>query len=323
MGMIVDTYPKTLAELEQAFSNEEACQEYLIGLRWPDGFRCPDCGHEGGWMLSDGLYKCKGCGHKSSVTAGTIFEGTRKPLVEWFRAIWWVTSQKNGASALGLQRVLDIRSYKTAWTWMHKLRRAMVRPGQDRLSGMVQVDETFVGGVRSGKRGRGAEGKALVLIVAEEKKKAMGRIRLRIIPDATSKSLETAIRETVQLGSTIKTDGWRGYNGLKSLGYDHEVVRKTQDVGENLLPLCHRVASLVKRWLGGTHQGAVSHEHLGYYLDEYTFRFNRRTSTSRGLLFYRLLQNAVVIEPTRYKDMVKSVRGKKPKPQDVGFSPAK
>lgn len=309
----MDTYPKDLDELERTFSSEEACHQYLVGLRWPDGFRCPVCEHEGGWVLNTGLYKCKDCGHKSSVTAGTIFEGTRKPLIEWFRAIWWVTSQKNGASALGLQRILDLRSYKTAWTWMHKLRRAMVRPGQDRLSGTVHVDETFIGGVRSGKRGRGAEGKTLVLIVAEEKDNTMGRIRLRMITDASATSLEAAIQETVTSGSKIKTDGWRGYNGLKSLGYDHEIVRKTEDVGENLMPLCHRVASLVKRWLGGTHQGAVSHEHLGYYLDEYTFRFNRRTSKSRGLLFYRLLQNAVVIDPVRYKDISLSVRGKKGK----------
>jgi transposase-like protein len=306
----MDTYPKDLDELERTFSSEEACHQYLVGLRWPDGFRCPVCGHEGGWVLNTGLYKCKDCGHKSSVTAGTIFEGTRKPLIEWFRAIWWVTSQKNGASALGLQRILDLRSYKTAWTWMHKLRRTMVRPGQDRLSGTVHVDETFIGGVRSGKRGRGAEGKTLVLIVAEEKENTMGRIRLRMITDASATSLEAAIQETVTSGAKIKTDGWRGYNGLKSLGYDHEIVRKTEDVGENLMPLCHRVASLVKRWLGGTHQGAVSHEHLGYYLDEYTFRFNRRTSKSRGLLFYRLLQNAVVIDPVRYKDISLSVRGK-------------
>lgn len=309
----METYPKNLKELEQTFLTEDACRNYLVGLRWPDGFRCPGCGYEGGWLLNNGLYKCKDCGLKSSVTAGTIFEGTRKPLIEWFRAIWWVTSQKNGASALGLQSVLDLRSYKTAWTWMHKLRRAMVRPGQDCLSGTVHVDETFIGGIRSGKRGRGAEGKTLVLIVAEEKKNTMGRIRLRIIADASATSLEAAIQETVVMGSKIKTDGWRGYNGLKSLGYEHIIVRKTEDVGENLMPLCHRVASLLKRWLGGTHQGAVSHEHLRFYLDEYTFRFNRRTSRSRGLLFYRLLQNAVAIEPVQYKDIALSVRGRKAK----------
>jgi transposase-like protein/Zn ribbon nucleic-acid-binding protein len=308
----MDTYPRNLEELEQEFSTEEACRDYLIGLRWPDGFRCPACGNEAFWKLKNNMFKCVECGHKASVISGTIFEGTRKPLTMWFRAIWWVTSQKNGASALGLQRVLGLGSYKTAWTWLHKLRRAMVRPDRDRLSGRVQVDETFVGGVRPGKRGRGAEGKALIMIFAEEKVHAVGRIRLHLIPDASSKSLKKAIRASIEPGSVIVTDGWRGYSGIKSTGYLHEIVRKTEDVGENLLPLCHRVASLMKRWLGGTHQGAVSHEHLEYYLDEYTFRFNRRTSRSRGMLFYRLLQNAVVLKPVAYKEISKSIRGQKP-----------
>lgn len=309
----MEAYPKNLEELEANFSTEEACREYLCKLRWPDGFSCPACGGEDAWALAGGLFKCRSCSRKTSVTAGTVFEGTRKPLATWFRMIWWVVGQKNGASALGLKRILGLGSYETAWTWLHKLRRAMVRPGQDRLTGIVQVDETFIGGAKPGKRGRGAEGKALVLVIAQEKGKATGRIRLRRIDDASSDSLEEAIKETVEPGTLVKTDGWKGYNGVKGLGYKHEVIRKTADVGENLLPLCHREASLIKRWLGGTHQGAVSHEHLGYYLDEYTFRFNRRTSRSRGLLFYRLLQNAVVVEHTSYNKITLSVRGRKPK----------
>lgn len=307
----MELYPRDLEELEQSFSDEEACRRYLFDLRWPKGFRCPACGHDGAWALGDGLFKCTQCGRKTSVIAGTIFEGTRKPLVSWFRAIWWVTSQKNGASALGLKRILGLGSYQTAWTWLHKLRRAMVRPGQDRLSGAVQVDETFIGGAKPGKRGRGAKGKVLVLIVAQEKGKGTGRIRLRRIVDAKAETLESAVRETVEPGTRVKTDGWKGYNGLKALGYEHEVIRQTADVGGNLLPLCHQEASLIKRWLGGTHQGAVSHEHLAYYLDEYTFRFNRRTSRSRGMLFYRLLQNAVTIRPVAYKNIALSVRGRK------------
>jgi len=189
----------------------------------------------------------------------------------------------------------------------------MVRPGQDRLTGTVQVDETFIGGAKSGKRGRGAEGKALVLIIAQEKGKSTGRIRLRRIDDASSESLEATIKETVEPGTLIKTDGWKGYIGVNAIGYDHKVIRQTEDVGINLLPLCHQEASLIKRWLGGTHQGAVSHEHLSYYLDEYTFRFNRRTSRSRRLLFFRLLQNAVVMKHTGYNEIALSVRGRKPK----------
>lgn len=309
----MEAYPKSLDEFEFRFSTEEACRNYLYELRWPQGFCCPACKHTSAWTLKNGLFKCHQCKLKTSVIAGTIFEGTRKPLISWFRAIWWVTSQKNGASALGLMRILDLKSYKTAWTWLHKLRRAMVNPAQNRLSGTIHIDESFIGGAKPGKRGRGAEGKVLLLILAEENGKAIGRIRLKIIKDASSKELKRAIEEAVEPESKIITDGWKGYNGLKKCGYTHEVVRKTADVGENLMPLCHRVASLLKRWLGGTHQGAVSHEHLGYYLDEYTFRFNRRTSRSRGLLFYRLIQNAVVLEPAPYKDIKLSVRGRKPK----------
>lgn len=298
-------------DLERRFSTEEACREYLFRLRWPSGFRCPGCGHEKAWTRSDGLFECATCGHKTSIKAGTIFERSRKPLVLWFRAIWWVSSQKNGASALGLQRILGLGSYETAWTWLHKLRRAMVRPGRDRLSGSVQVDETYIGGEKPGKRGRGAEGKTLVVIAAEENGKATGRIRLKQVADASAKSLEAAVQETIDPGTVVKTDGWGGYNRLRSLGYKHKVIRKTADVGKNLLPLCHREASLIKRWLDGTHQGAVSHEHLAYYLDEYTFRFNRRTSSYRGKLFYRLLQNAVAIEPTTYNGIALGVRGPK------------
>jgi transposase-like protein len=309
----VEDYPKTLMDMEHRFSTEESCRAYLFQLRWPAGFRCPRCGHEKAWSGSAGLLECERCKYKVSAKAGTIFEGSRKPLVLWFRAVWWMTCQKNGASALGLQRILGMGSYETAWTWLHKLRKAMIRPSQDKLTGSVQVDETFIGGAKPGKRGRGAAGKVLVLIIAQETGKAVGRIRLRIIMDASAETLETELLKTVELGTKVKTDGWKGYNGLKAMGYEHEVVRKTEDVGENLLPLCHRVASLIKRWLGGTHQGAVSHEHLAGYLDEYTFRFNRRTSKSRGLLFYRLLQNAVVIEPTTYEGIALGVRGRKGK----------
>jgi transposase-like protein len=307
----MEDYPRTLTELEQRFSTEEACREYLFQLRWAEGFRCPVCGHSEAWKLKGDLFKCTACTHKTSVIAGTLFEGTRKSLVLWFRVIWWITSQKNGASALGLQHIIGLGSYKTAWLWLHKLRRAMVRPGRDRLSGTVQVDETYIGGEKPGKRGRGAEGKTLVLIAAQEDGKITGRIRLKQIADASAESLEMAVQEMVEPGTVVKTDGWKGYNGINSLGYKHRIIRKTATIGDNLLPLCHREASLIKRWLTGTHQGAVSHEHLGYYLDEYTFRFNRRTSRYRGKLFYRLLQNAVALDAVSYQDITKGVRGTK------------
>ena len=307
----MEDYPRTLADLEARFSSEEACRRYLMQLRWPEGVVCSRCNYGNLWLTNRGLLVCAACAYQMSVTAGTIFHRTRKPLTMWFRAMWWVTSQKTGASALGLQQILGLGSYHTAWTWLHKLRRAMVRPGRDALSGTVEVDETYLGGPKSGKRGRGASGKSLVVIAAEIKDTRIGRIRLARVSDASATSLEGAIRRAVLPGVIIHTDGWGGYNNLGSLGYTHEVIRSTAEIGADLLPHCHRVASLLKRWMMGTHQGAISHEPLDYYLDEYTFRFNRRTSRYRGKLFYRLIQQAVAIEPTPYKDMVKQVRGRK------------
>jgi len=217
--------------------------------------------------------------------------------------MWHVSSQKYGANALGLQRILGLGSYHTAWNWLQKLRRAMVRPGRDRLPGTIEVDEIFVGGVHAGKRGRGAEGKTLVLVAAQQAEHGIGRIRLRRITDASQAVIETALGEMLEPGSTIKTDGWSGYAGLKALGYKHEVIKAAGEIGDNRLPLVNRVASLLKRWLLGTHQGAVAVTHLDYYLDEYVFRFNRRTSKSRGLLFLRLIQQAVLVLPVRNTTM--------------------
>ena len=288
-------------EFEKRFASEEACLEYIVELRWPDGFRCPRCQHAKAWRTSRNLYHCERCEYETSVTAGTIFQDTRKPLQLWFRAIWYLVNQKNGVSAMGLQRILGFKRYQTVWTWLHKLRTAMVRPGRDRLSGIVEIDETYIGGKRPGKRGRGATGKSLVLIAAEDKDNHIGRIRLKQIPDASAESLIPGIQEFVESGSIVRTDGWRSYGQLSSEGYEHIVVRQSADVGENLLPLVSKVASLLKRWLQGTHQGGVRSSHLSYYLDEYTFRFNRRTSRSRGKLFYRLVQQAVSIAPIKGK----------------------
>ena len=290
-------YPQTIIEFRERFATEQACKDYLGALRWPHGFVCPQCEQKRAWEMRRGLYWCRNCDYQSSVTAGTLFHDTHKPLRLWFEAMWYVTSQKSGVSALGLQRVLGLGSYHTAWNWLHKFRRAMVRPGRDRLTGVVEVDEIFIGGEQSGKRGRGAGGKALVLLAAQQDGKRIGRIRLRRVADAAGESLEPAVWEMVEPGSMVRTDGWRGYNGLTELGYRHQVVQGAAKLGDNLLPLVNMVASLLKRWLLGTHQGAVQHSHLDYYLDEYTFRFNRRTSRSRGLLFYRLLTQAIDLGP--------------------------
>ena len=276
-------------------------------LRWPDGFRCPRCGGRKAWPLGDVLLQCSSCSYQSSLTAGTIFQDTRKPLTLWFRAMWAVTSQKNGASAIGLQRVLGLGSYKTAWTWLHKLRHAMVRPGRDRLSGCVEVDETFYGGEEPGVRGRQTEGKSLIVIAAQEDGPGVGRIRMRRIPDASAENLTPFIQEAVEVGSVVHTDGWLGYLPVEKAGYHHRVtfLKGKKESASELLPRVHLVGSLLKRWLLGTHQGAVSREHLDYYLDEFTFRFNRRNSRSRGKLFLRLAEQAVAVAPVAYKSMVK------------------
>lgn len=299
----MEAYPQTLMEFEQRFSSETACRDYLYKLRWPDGYICPQCQHKECWQTERGLYHCAKCHYQASVTAGTIFQDTKKPLSLWFRAMWYITNQKHGVSALGLQRALGLGSYQTAWTWLHKLRQAMVRPGRDRLSGVVEVDETYIGGKKPVYRGRGAAGKTLVVVLAQEDGKHIGRIRLRQVLDATANSLEAAVKDCVEPGAVVRTDGWGGYGKLGSLGYNHNVVRKDFNIGENLLPRANRVASLLKRWLVGTHQGAVRSSHLEYYLDEFTFRFNRRTSRSRGKLFYRLVQQAVAIEPMMIKNI--------------------
>ena len=303
----MEDYPRNLAEFEARFSTEAACREYLIRLRWPDGFRCPRCGGRKTWPVRGVLLQCSGCGYQSSVTAGTIFQDTRKPLTIWFRAMWAVTSQKNGASAIGLQRELGLGSYDTAWTWLHKLRHAMVRPGRDRLSGVVEVDETYWGSEEENVRGRQTENKALIVIAAEEDGEGMGRIRMLRIPDASAGSLMPFIEQAVEPGSIVHTDGWTGYDPLKGMGYRHRITflkRQTESASE-LLPRVHLVAALLKRWLLGTHQGAVRREHLDYYLDEFTFRFNRRKSRSRGKLFLRLAEQAVAVGPAPYKSLVK------------------
>jgi len=302
----VEEYPGTLAELETRFGTEQACRDYLLKLRWPEGFVCQRCRGRSAWTTNRNLLVCAGCQYQASLTAGTIFQDTRKPLTMWFRAIWWVTAQKNGASALGLQRILGLGSYFTAWTWLHKLRRAMVRPGRDRLHGRVEVDETYIGGLEEGVRGRQTETKALVAVACEEDGRAIGRIRLRRIRDASAASLEAFVAEAIEPGSVVHTDGWEGYASLEMKGYTHPVtvLKRSQRSASELLPRVHLVVSLLKRWLVGTHQGAVSLQHLDYYLDEFTFRFNRRKSRSRGKLFYRLLQQAVAVEPAPYKAVV-------------------
>lgn len=268
-------------------------------------------------MIRDTLYQCCACRRQTSATAGTIFQDTRKPLVMWFRAIWYVTSQKNGASALGLQRVLGLSSYETAWTWLHKLRRAMIRPDRDRLSGWIEVDETLVGGLEEAVFGRQTRKKSWVVIAAQVDGAGIGRIRMRMIPDCSAATLHAFVADCIEPGSMIHTDGWPGYVGLEKKGYQRQIVKivKRKEKASRLMPRVHRVVSLLKRWLLGTHQGGVAYYYLPYYLDEFTFRFNRRKSKSRGKLFFRLVQQAVNTAPKTYDSMLKSVSGR---PQPLG-----
>ena len=305
----------TFDEFVKQFSTEEQCRNYLFQLRWPDGFLCPQCNGSEYKIVRETLYWCPKCKYQASVTAGTIFQDTRIPLKTWFTAIWWITTQKYGASAEGLQQILGLGSYKTAWTWLHKIRKAMVRADRTKLNGIVEVDETYVGGEEhSGSTGRGTGNKVLVAVAVElkdfgnEKKQGLrkiGRVRLAVISDASGDSLSPFVTENIEKGSEIITDGWSGYSFVKNSGYQHTVfVQSKKKDDENPLPHVHLVISLLKRWLLGTHQGAVSDKYMQAYLEEYTFRFNRRNSAKRGLLFYRLLEGAVSISPHTYNDIV-------------------
>ena len=301
-------YPGTFQEFDQWFSNDNACVEYIAKLRWPKGFICPGCGEKTDKpsLMGRGLFLCRKCKRQTSITAGTLFHGSHKPLRTWFLAMWFVTSQKHGASALGLKRVLGLGSYNTAWNWLHKLRRAMVRPGRDQLTGAVEIDEKYLGGVGTKVRGRGAKRKTIVAIAAEVHGRGPGRIRMAKIPDLSAPTLRRFVSNNVQRGAELRTDAWSGYNGIEVMGYKH-IVTNVSDSGDPahvVMPRVHRVASLLDRWWLGIHQGAIRPKHLDYYLDEFTFRFNRRTSTARGLLFYRLMEQAIDCRPVPRKRII-------------------
>ncbi len=302
---IKEDYPNTFEDFIKRFQTEDDCIDYLIQLRWPEGFICPYCSFTKAWKTKRDLFHCIGCGHQTSITAGTLFHNTRKPLRLWFHVMWFIMSQKTGASAKNLKDVMGFGSYETAWTWLHKLRRVMIRPGRERLNGTIEVDESYIGGEEKGLKGRRIEKKALIVLAVEVNVKKLGRIRLRCIPNASAENLEKFIRDYSEPGSTIITDGWKGYSALKNMGYKHEVENQSiADDTSECLPHVHLVISLIKRWLMGTHQGAVSSKHLSYYLDEYAFRFNRRLSTHRGKLFFRLMQQAISIEATPRNEII-------------------
>lgn len=304
-------YPRSTGEFLAWFGSDVDCLDYLEWLRWPAGFVCPRCDAAGGWRMSDDRWCCVSCEARTSVTAGTIFDRTRTPLTVWFHACWLFATGKDGISAQSLQRTLEIGSYQTAWAMLHRFRSVLVRPGRDRLAGTVEVDETYIGGEEVGLSGGRARGRKVLTAIAVEVRqpRGIGRCRMAPVDDGSSASLHAFVVDHVQPGATVITDAWQGYHGLDRLGLVHErrsqrAARMRGDDPNALLPSVHRVAALAKRWLLGTHQGSVHDAHLPAYLNEFAFRFNRRHSRSRGLLFLRVLELAVDHDPIRYHELV-------------------
>jgi transposase-like protein len=301
------SFPRTIIEFQRRFPDDEACRAYLFASRWPEGFRCPRCGGARATELPRRLlWQCSVCRYQVSVTAGTVLHKTHTPLHLWFWAAYLMTTATPGISAVQLARQLGIERYETAWMILHKLRRAMVNPEREPLTGAVEVDECFVGGHEAGVRGGRQRGdKALVVAGVEVRGAGSGRVRLRVIDDASAATLSGFVRDNVTAGATVHTDGWRGYRPLAGLGYDHQPrsQRAADALGEDpgeILPRVHRVISNLKSWLQGTHRG-VSTEHLQVYLDEFTFRFNRRRSPMAA--FQTLLGLGSVQDPTSYEEI--------------------
>ena len=295
---VTEDFPRDQLEFDRRFKDEGACFDYLFKLRWPDGFSCSKCGYGSYWASARGLYVCKRCEHHQSVTAGTIFHGTRKPLAMWFKAMWWFSTRKSGVNAVNLQQLLGLGSYKTAWEWLQKLRSCTIRTGRETLSGAIEADEFYLGGQSSGKRGRGADHKCAIAVAVERKGKKLGRLRMQVIDCCSGNELIPFIKANVSSGSFVSTDGWKGYSSLSSNGYVHKeiVASKTTDK-ESVLPGVHLVISLFKRVILGTFQGRFDKKYLQRYLDEYVFRFNRRTTKTVGKRFWRIAQFAAVTPP--------------------------
>jgi transposase-like protein len=312
-------YRRNFRQFVEWFHSEADAWSYIARVRWPGGFSCPRPGCDGdeAWLTDRFLYVCTSCRKQVSLTAGTVFERSRLSLRDWLYAVWLVAGEKRGVSAKSLQNALGLGSYQTAWLALHKIRLAMTKTSPDLLSGIVEVDESYVGGVSPGKRGRGTD-KAIVVIAVERlgwgkksKRVKLGRVRMRVIPNTQRRTLEEFITDVVEEGSVVHTDGKQEYDRLSELGYEHWVSNQsaTDDPAHVAMPGVHRVASLVKRWVLGTHQGGLARQHLDAYLDEFTFRFNRRASRNRGLVFYRLLEQCLNTRPRSYDTIVYSRRG--------------
>jgi transposase-like protein len=298
-------FPENMMDFLERFATEKACLAYLCKVRWPQGFVCPECAGRQGWKTNRGTVFCGQCQKQTSPTARTILHNSRTALRKWFLAAWLLCTQKTGVSAKTLQRELKVGS-KTAWLMLQKLRQATIRADRSQLTGRVEVDETFVGGQESGVVGRQAGDKALVVIAVELEGKKVGRVRLRLIPDASGASLVGFLKDCVTPGTTVHTDDWNGYHGVRAAGFVHRVnvLQGDAERVRKFFPHVHLVASLLKRWLLATHQGRVEKAHLQVYLDEYAFRFNRRRSKHVGKIFYRLMEQMVLRKAKGYKEIV-------------------
>jgi transposase-like protein len=294
-------FPRTLAEFQERFGADEDCRRYLVACRWPDGFRCPRCGGRGAHEVAvRDLLQCRSCRHQTSVTAGTVLHRTRIPLRLWFAAGYLVTTHTPGFSAVQLQRQLGLARYETTWTMLQKLRRAMLRPERDRISGVVEVDEAYVGGIEEGRRGGRwrDSAKSIVVGAVEVRGRASGRVRLAVVEDLSAVSLASFVEASVTPGSMLLTDGWQGYAPLRK-GYDHRPSTVSDPKkASKLLPRIHRVFSNLKTWLKGTHHG-VSAKHLPHYVNEFVFRFNRRRTPMAA--FQSLLGLSMQHAPTTHK----------------------
>ncbi len=285
-------YPRNLREFDRLFAHKDACLHFLEKVRWASDFACQRCGSSEYWTLSTGLRRCRKCRFKNSVKTGTIFESSRLPLKMWFYAIWWITAQKTGVSALDLQKDIGLGSYRSAWLLLHKIRNAMVQADRSPLLGDVEIDLVELG----------AAEKQLVAIAAEfSGLKRIGRVRIERIRDVHSWSLESFLAANVVRGSTIFTNGSCGGGELARIGYRHQPRRADR---EQILPRVNNVAELLRRWLKGTLHGRLDPKHLSSYLEEFEFRFNRRTAKARGILFQRVMENAVLVQPAPYRKIV-------------------
>lgn len=279
-------------EFKERFPDEDACFDYMVKVRWPNGFVCPRCSHQHAYPIRKRkLFQCADCRHQVSVTAGTVFHKLRQPLQKLFWAMYWVAAQKKGLSALELQRKLGLGSYQTAWSLLQKLRAAMLSSGKYPLTGIVEVDETYLDGSRHGNPGRGADNKALIAVAVERKDRNMGRAYLQPVQRATREELGLFVRGKIMPKSTLKTDGLASYKHLQGdYVHDPKSLKEPED-SVRFLPKVHIVITNLKCWLLGTYNRYPAENHLKRYLNEFEFRFNRRWNHKK--IFDKLLTRCV------------------------------